>query len=194
LLIDFADACNLHWIPDFEMPSKNTNPRLHTMLMAFLREVYKHDIEQKELNLLVGDVLAYNEIIEDSQLFSFHPMLSGQERREILCRFSSSNATLAREFLGRGDGKLFIENAVRDGADAVASAPDIAEAFMLALELWRRGGMMHHTPRQGQQDVEAEQRVMGWKENIRNKMSLLSSALSLRISDLFRYLNRLLGR
>ena len=105
LLSDFLNSVGLKKSGELETPVTRRNPGLSPILAEIIRclSVYHRTRDT---------IIPFLENRKNTQLFNQkwqHDFLSPQERIKILNRYQSGNQWIAREFLGRGDGKLFQE-------------------------------------------------------------------------------------
>ncbi|RME57092.1 hypothetical protein D6779_09440 [Candidatus Parcubacteria bacterium] len=95
----------------FHIDRENRNPRLSPAVLEYKRYI----------NNLMDPVSSskFNEVLQEysatlneghSDIFAEHYLLSPSQRREILRRCDATNRMIAREFLGRSDGRLFYDD------------------------------------------------------------------------------------
>ena len=112
--------------------------------MLFKRIVNQLNIEKHVKNACNGPLLRISQQQEPRTTAEFreHGLLTPVERRAITKKYQAENSTIAREYLGRTDGKLFgSKPPASDVADAPAdrnhlrpeAAAAIADGLLLAL-------------------------------------------------------------
>jgi len=112
ILADFFHHVLGKPIPDsLDLPSENLNPRLCRDALEFKQWVNRLPVGRDLMNAVLPGLLAYSEAM-DAQTrnpFQEHVLLSPSQRLEILRRSADTNAHIARTYLGREDGKLFMD-------------------------------------------------------------------------------------
>jgi hypothetical protein len=93
-----------------KIPASNPNPRLNRDALEFKRLINSCcDVEQAAPFL--GGLLSYSGKFSPGTAAPFNKrsLLSPEQEREICLQFEESNAQVARQYLGREDGRLFYE-------------------------------------------------------------------------------------
>ncbi len=93
---------------EFVLPEKVANIRLHRVALEYKRQVNHLHIAPL-INWKVTDPLrgASNMLSEKGR--KNYPVFSPRQRLKIIREYANENAAIAREYLGREDGKLFYE-------------------------------------------------------------------------------------
>ena len=108
----FSDFCNIFSIPltnDFVISDKNFNPHLSLNALEFNRLV-NTVFDDRSSPYIFNSVLtqfSLKEKPEDNLAFRNHGLFSPCKRWEILAACENVNNTIAREYLGRENGRLF---------------------------------------------------------------------------------------
>ncbi len=140
LYADFLSAVGQRWEGEFTVPKRPINPSLDGRGLAMM--------------------LIFNRVIRDQRLLSelrqavarhcqhppFHEtnMLSPDDREDILKGYRQQNAIVARRYLGRDDGRLFLGEKVSERR-ATGEATDAGKAELLRI-------LREHAGTGGQQD------------------------------------------
>jgi len=105
---DFFGKIDLQFTDEFQYPSEeDSNIGLSVDLTEFLRLASSSpQTDQKFRNNLYRILVKLN---IDNKKLKKRDYLSPEERREILIQCEKTNQRVAREYLGREDGKLFLE-------------------------------------------------------------------------------------
>ena len=117
---DFLETVGLELTPDFIMPERVFNMSLGGPYL----EVKRYLNSNKEFAAL--DNYAYpliKKVMEQNHAkadFSSSRYLSADEQWEFMAQYQDTNEKVAREYLGRENGKLFYEEEVQDGEEPVA--------------------------------------------------------------------------
>ena len=95
----------------FAMPIGNANPRLNASAISYKLQLYRTLSDPAKVALFNDALLSYSASSEgaDNSIFSSQPLLSGDSRNEIIRRSGAINDFIAREYLGRDDGVLFLD-------------------------------------------------------------------------------------
>lgn len=110
IIADFLKLVNIDSNSEFIFDdNKLANPSLTPPLIEYFKVLNKVNLDQKlkrQIHLAIADqTIAGNK----AGLYKNHALLSPQQRLEILQNYQASNEKIAREYLGRSDGKLFYE-------------------------------------------------------------------------------------
>lgn len=95
----------------FAMPTGNANPRLNASAISYKLQLHRTLSDPAKVALFNDALLSYSASSEDADnsIFSSQPLLSGDSRNEIIRRSGAINDFIAREYLGRDDGVLFLD-------------------------------------------------------------------------------------
>lgn len=111
---DFLKILGLDLTNDFKIEKKVINPSLTTEKMEFTRYINMLDLPidfRTQLSkLVIKSALDSNEVA----LFRKQDLISPQEAKNLLAQYEDGNKAIAREYLGREDGKLFYEEVAED--------------------------------------------------------------------------------
>jgi hypothetical protein len=101
---DFMNAIGLTLDERFRIPEKRINERLSWDLIEIIRICNARVKNDKKFhNFLVHHLIRINSDYKGGR----QRLLSPQQRRDLISFFEESNASVAREYLGRSDGRLF---------------------------------------------------------------------------------------
>jgi hypothetical protein len=133
LVSDFASIVGYERDESIRFPSQRGGRRLDAVTSKFLREFNRHvpTFRGSEWNPLrdhIGDTLEL--ISSESDPVGW----AGEPLDQVLAKFAESNAEVAREYLGREDGKLFSDSPVPD-YESEAKLP-VQKAIEIAAHLW----------------------------------------------------------
>ncbi len=109
IVSDFLHATSL---PVLTPPKRlRLNPSLKMPALEFLRQINAHIpvFIEKTPNPLRGDIVR---LLEKNPQFNIEPMRA--DTRQFIDFFNKSNALVAQEFCNRPDGKLFLEEVIRE--------------------------------------------------------------------------------
>lgn len=113
IIDDFLYLIGLEPDKEYKMPEKNYNPSMSNNALELKRRMNKSGIATiKELNDCFYETLMIDGIesaINNSPVH-FKSMLSVEQRDNFMKQFEKSNEQIARDYLGREDGKLFYQN------------------------------------------------------------------------------------
>jgi hypothetical protein len=96
---------------NYTIKSKNSNPRLSFPAMEYKRLINNLIVDTSQSTQFNKPLLKYSTINDGSsdRIYSTQALLSPKERREILEKCTAANEMIAREYMGRTDGRLFYE-------------------------------------------------------------------------------------
>jgi hypothetical protein len=96
---------------EFAMPRGNPNPRLNASAVSYKLQRYRTISDAAKVALFNDALLSYSAALDsaDNSIFSSQPLLSEDSRNEIIGRSSAINDYIAREYLAREDGVLFLD-------------------------------------------------------------------------------------
>lgn len=109
VLPDFLNTIGILW------PEKPEVNPLSTVNLGFSRDVLEFLYLNRELNLDPTDFRVYNLVNSTldnhfrKKAFEPYEILSPKDRIELLKKYEAANQRVAREYLGREDGRLFYE-------------------------------------------------------------------------------------
>lgn len=112
LFEDFLGALGLKLTNEYQMPENNPNPRLSAAVLEYMRHMNSLLEDVKSAIKLKKSLVKFSaEYYSDAStaIFFDHSLLTGNQKRSILARFADSNLRVAKEYLGRQDGRLFYE-------------------------------------------------------------------------------------
>lgn len=111
---DFLKILNLDLTSEYQVEKKVVNPSLTTEKMEFTRYLNRLGLPigfRTQLSrLVVKSALESNEV----SLFRKQDLISPQQAKKLLATYKPGNQAIAKEFLGREDGKLFYEEVTED--------------------------------------------------------------------------------
>ena len=179
----FADfmhhAFDLELAGRYALPARDQNARLDLDALEFKRIINRLDGPKEHKRQIGKQLIRYCETVDPRirEAFQAHGLLSPQQRMQLLQSFAEGNAWIAREYLGREDGALFLEPwpSAEDGWTPYPglSADRAAElAFYLYQAMQREAG--DNGARSGK--AESLWRVVKriCKRNLRNGKALIS--------------------
>ena len=106
---DFLSILNLELTDEFILPPKKVNPRLNRDFMEIKRVCNSLPIDGNTLYNLFSETLMQISANSKSQLDGYEcSLLSYEEKLDILNKYDESNQKIAREYLKRNDGRLFM--------------------------------------------------------------------------------------
>jgi glycosyltransferase involved in cell wall biosynthesis/predicted O-methyltransferase YrrM len=108
IFVDFCNAVGLSLSNDYVLP-EIVNPTLNRDLLEFLRYCNASLTGDTGHWKLINAVDGISQNIGNKDYFEHHTLLSPDERLEIIQKYEKSNRRVAREYLGRKDGRLFFE-------------------------------------------------------------------------------------
>lgn len=111
---DFLKILNLDLTNEYQVEKKVVNPSLTTEKMEFTRYLNMLGLPigfRTQLSrLVVKSALESNEV----SLFRKQDLISPQQAKKLLVQYEPGNQAIAKEFLGREDGKLFYDEVAED--------------------------------------------------------------------------------
>lgn len=110
----FSDFCDIFSVPltdDFVISEKNFNPHLSRNALDFNRLINTVFDDRYSPYIFNGVLTQFSlkEKPDDNLAFRNHGLFSPRKCREILAACENVNIKIAREYLGREDGRLFYE-------------------------------------------------------------------------------------
>ncbi|WP_297417337.1 hypothetical protein [Clostridium sp.] len=107
---DFLSIFNLELTDDFILPPPIVNPRLNRDFMEIKRICNSLPIDNNTLVNVFHEPLMKLSTNTESSLNEFeYSLFSYEEKLDIINKYDDSNQKIAREYLGRMNGKLFID-------------------------------------------------------------------------------------
>ena len=153
LFSDFVSTVGLGDESDFplKMPARH-NSQLSPHALAFMEICNNLKLDPQEHRRLRLIIRKVTNQFESRLLFQSQSLLSPGQRDRLLERFEPGNRGVARDYLGRSDGKLFYEAALA-GNEAAQSSSDLpidvaAQLVMQVVMELTRAGDGGKTPRQ----------------------------------------------
>lgn len=111
---DFFKVLGLELTDEYQIESKVVNPSLTTEKMEFTRYInmlgLPVDFRNRIGRLVIKSALDSNEV----SLFRKQDLISPKVAKKLLAQYEPGNQAIAKEFLGREDGKLFYEEVSED--------------------------------------------------------------------------------
>lgn len=130
LYSDFIDAVGGGVIlSDLEVPASGANPRLSRNALFFKRIINGLDVDARTKRACNGPLLRYSAEVEaGAGAFQDHGLLTFAERAEIARCYEDRNAQIARDYLGRADGRLFLSTPRQEnnGADSTSALAELS--------------------------------------------------------------------
>lgn len=108
LFDDFMSCMGLSLNSDYSIPGR-TNPSLATELIELLRMFNEIPMDKSQHQKLVRSLEQYSIKIKETGFLKNQKLLSPTERIKLLKLYEEDNQFIAREYLGREDGRLFLE-------------------------------------------------------------------------------------
>ncbi len=119
LVQDFLESIQLELTDEYRMPDREINVSLAGKYLEAKRFL-NHLPEFGRKNSFIIPLL--RQVIEEEGVKSIHfqgtHYFNAQEKKEFLEQYEESNAAVAREYLGRSDGKLFEDDSHLDEGEA----------------------------------------------------------------------------
>ncbi|MCH5299354.1 MAG: hypothetical protein J1E96_06290 [Ruminococcus sp.] len=109
IISDFLTTVGLEYTDEYVQPPRLSNTSLTGIYLETKRELNKIEglVERKGyIQDLIKKVVVLN---DDVRPISSNEFMTGEEAVALLKRYEESNSNVAREYLGREDGKLFFE-------------------------------------------------------------------------------------
>lgn len=138
LFEDFFDAVNLPFEPDYRKPEEDPNPKLSAEMLEFMRltnSIRMNPVEREQFKKELTPIA--------EQIFSTRDKrsvknLADNERMNVLSMYQKVNEAVAKEFMGREDGRLFYESV--DETSFLNQEILVSKNHMahIIIELWRR--------------------------------------------------------
>lgn len=122
---DFLSIFNLELSDDFILPPKIVNPRLNRDFMEIKRICNSLPIDNDTLVNAFHEPLMKLSTNREGTLNEFeYSLFSYEEKLDIINKYDESNKKIAREFLGRRNGELFINSLPQnDGLSKIYEGP-----------------------------------------------------------------------
>jgi len=163
----------------YALPQRDHNARLDRDTLEFKRIINRLD-GPREHKLQIGKhLIGYCETVDPRirEAFQAHGLLSPERRLQLLQSFADGNAWIAREYLGRPDGALFLEP-WPSAEDASTPYPGLGAekaaelAFYVYQALQREAGERATRHAQGESLRRTAKRI--WKRHLRQGKALVS--------------------
>ena len=106
---DFLDVLGLELTDAYRLPRKNPNPSLSRDALEYMYCINRLPLTKEEVLAFSPIILAFSGRAGKDAIFLPHDMLSHRERAALMAPYLEGNEEVAREYLGRTDGKLFYE-------------------------------------------------------------------------------------
>lgn len=131
---DFINAMGLDWSEEFILPRRQVNPSLTKPVLDFL-------LETNKIPRPISELRQFNRFILnnfcDQDVDAPAEILGRETRRKIVERYAEGNAKVAREFLGRVDGKLFYEESDK-ALPAGSSEQKQPTHIEMSIKIWEK--------------------------------------------------------
>lgn len=115
---DFISIFNLELTDDFILPPKKVNPRLNRDFMEIKGICNSLPIDDETLFNVFRESLIKLSVNKEDALTEFeYSLFSYHEKLDIMNKYGESNKKIAREYLGRMNGMLFINSVPKDNED-----------------------------------------------------------------------------
>lgn len=101
---DFLEVMGIVFDEKFQIPNERINPSLNWDVIEMLRLCHIQSNEDIRFHMFLLKNLA---VINRDDKEKNQRLLSPQQRCDIIIKYEESNAKVAREYLGRDDGRLF---------------------------------------------------------------------------------------
>lgn len=113
IFTDFFQAIGITIDSSYELPKNNPNPRLNLEALEFKRIINSFSQNVEETKLCLKDLLAYSNpvnTLSSSRIHHTHNSMPLELQKQIESENQSKYETIARDFMGRKDGKLFLDS------------------------------------------------------------------------------------
>ncbi len=94
---------------EFTLPEEKANTRLHRVVLEYKRQVNHLPILLLQNRKVVNPLRSASDMLSEKGRKDY-PVFSPRQRLELIKEYKKENAAIAREFLGRKDGKLFYDS------------------------------------------------------------------------------------
>lgn len=130
---DFLNIFNLELTDEFVLPPKIVNPRLSRDFMEMKRICNSLPIENKTLfNVFCNSLIKLSANENDDINEMEYSLFSYEEKLDIINKYDKSNQKIAKEYLNRMDGKLFIDQLSNSNISKTYNGPsreNVIKAF-----------------------------------------------------------------
>lgn len=144
---DFLNVLQVSNDDEFVFPGRRSNPRLLPDALEFKRNLNSVSASKEEAQLLVALLKEYSHLMGHAPVAGngSPTRIDESDVREIRAGNADLYSRIAREFLGRSDGRLFYERGQSDCADDLPEAEDTSRvcAFLI-LRLYQRIRALEH--------------------------------------------------
>lgn len=138
---DFMSCLDIELDDSFVYPAGNSNPRLSIDALEFKRISNTVCNTKKEAQILLRSLKKYSAFV-DATSQSIHRkgnLLSSDSRKSLLAGYSQSYEKIAKEFLGKEDGRLFIEEYNDDAVDFNYDIEDLTKiSSFLMIDMFKK--------------------------------------------------------
>jgi len=115
--------------------AKQVNTTIHRELLEFLRLANNVEMTKEEHNALLEVLSNISNRVKDSK-FSKLSALSPKDRQDILDHFAQDNVTIAQDYLGRQDGRLFYDDPPDLSEEWFEPEIDVEDMAKIFVGLW----------------------------------------------------------
>jgi hypothetical protein len=178
VIFDFCEKVLRIDVSDWDRgPSdRDPNPALCPSALEFKLLINRLAPDRRQSEMFAEAIQDYSSHVKSQagERQQFHAVLSAAERRDIIRRFEPDNQYLARRYLGREDGRLFLDPLPEDdgpvelGADEEGLADVVAYLGQNFPEVWGRAREL------------AVGGLCATDENVRRASAAILSAMDLR--------------
>lgn len=120
IFVDFFSLLDIDVSKGYEFPQKNANPRLNAESLSFKRHINQLSDDRKQAQLILNDLLAYSGKVSATDSLTIHHnhnLMPVALQMEIEALNEPNYEKIARDIMGREDGRLFLEEPDFTNAD-----------------------------------------------------------------------------
>ena len=114
MIIDFMNTVGIEKRDNLKFQEKANNLSLSGIYLETKRMLNRHEAFATRANFVVPYLYKVMEENDDVQFYSDNKFFTYDQQMEFLTPFLEGNASVAREFLGREDGKFFYDEIVKN--------------------------------------------------------------------------------
>ena len=156
---DFLSVFGIESGDGFTQIERVQNPRLSPELLSVIRKMNRIPMAATVRHRLLGMLI---ERYPRTRTFSSHGVLSPVNRLQLLERFRESNAKVARTYLGRADGRLFLAPEPDPNEPFREVAFSTEEALDTVTDLWAEYAFLQRVNDKEETQLVQERNV--WSE------------------------------
>jgi len=157
---DFMSTIGLELSDEFVIPEKNINEGLSPFAAEMARNFSSGNTEKANF---MRFILNYNSGEFFNKLGQQHDFMSPADRCKLLSEFENGNKYIARELLGREDGRLFYEQPPDSKQDWTPYEPSLGDTVSFLLKVLDKQG----------QEIENLQKTTSFHKRIFQKMKFV---------------------